>query len=66
MSSSFLFFLVIITVAEFFVPQGEALVPENIVRFGIREKGRDGVQTLKAVDDRIKFGYDSLSCFHKI
>ncbi|KAK7826822.1 myo-inositol 2-dehydrogenase [Quercus suber] len=38
--------------------QGEAFVPESIVRFGTREKGRDGVHTLKAEDDRIK--YDGL------
>ena len=35
--------------------QGEAFVPESIVRFGTREKGRDGVHTLKAEDDRIKW-----------
>ncbi|KAL8091248.1 uncharacterized protein LOC141698284 [Apium graveolens] len=40
------------------IGKGEALVPENIVRFGIRKNGRDGVQTLKAVDGRIK--YDGL------
>lgn len=38
--------------------KGEAFVPESIVRFGTREKGRDGVHTLKAEDDRIK--YDGL------
>ncbi|XP_071724110.1 uncharacterized protein [Rutidosis leptorrhynchoides] len=38
--------------------KGEAFVPENIVRFGTRVEGRDGVQTLKAEDDRIK--YDGL------
>lgn len=35
--------------------QGEAFVPESIVRFGTREKGRDGVHTLKAEDNRIKW-----------
>lgn len=34
--------------------QGEAFVPESIVRIGTREAGRAGVQTLKAADDRIK------------
>lgn len=38
--------------------KGEALVPESIVRFGTREAGRDGVQTLKAEDHRIR--YDGL------
>ncbi|KAK2983001.1 hypothetical protein RJ640_012876 [Escallonia rubra] len=38
--------------------QGEALVPESIVRLGRREGGRNGVQTLKAEDHRIK--YDGL------
>lgn len=38
--------------------KGEAFVPESIVRFGTRQKGRDGVHTLKAEDDRIK--YDGL------
>ncbi|KAI4315241.1 hypothetical protein L6164_028071 [Bauhinia variegata] len=40
------------------IGKGEAFVPENIVRFGTREAGRDGVQTLKAEDHRIK--YDGL------
>ncbi|XP_065632863.1 uncharacterized protein LOC112004553 isoform X2 [Quercus suber] len=40
------------------IGKGEAFVPESIVRFGTREKGRDGVHTLKAEDDRIK--YDGL------
>ncbi|XP_074264773.1 uncharacterized protein LOC141587220 [Silene latifolia] len=38
--------------------KGEAFVPEGIVRFGTRVAGRDGVQTIKTVDDRIK--YDGL------
>ncbi|XVF51769.1 hypothetical protein PTKIN_Ptkin04bG0211200 [Pterospermum kingtungense] len=38
--------------------KGEAFVPESIVRLGSREDGRDGVQTLKAEDERIK--YDGL------
>ncbi|KAL1371166.1 hypothetical protein HN51_001399 [Arachis hypogaea] len=40
------------------VGKGEAYVPESIVRFGTRQAGRDGVQTLKAEDPRIK--YDGL------
>ncbi|XVF13408.1 hypothetical protein REPUB_Repub08aG0205300 [Reevesia pubescens] len=35
--------------------KGEAFVPESIVRFGSRADGRDGVQTLKAEDERIKY-----------
>ncbi|KAK8603589.1 hypothetical protein V6N13_096064 [Hibiscus sabdariffa] len=35
--------------------KGEAFVPESIVRFGSRTDGRDGVQTLKAEDKRIKY-----------
>ncbi|GLT91084.1 hypothetical protein SLE2022_089910 [Rubroshorea leprosula] len=37
------------------IGKGEAFVPESIVRFGSREAGRDGVQTLKAEDERIKY-----------
>ncbi|OAY60053.1 inositol 2-dehydrogenase 2 [Manihot esculenta] len=40
------------------IGKGEAFVPENIVRYGTRLVGRDGVQTLKAEDERIK--YDGL------
>ncbi|KAK9912224.1 hypothetical protein M0R45_036095 [Rubus argutus] len=40
------------------VGKGEAFVPESIVRFGHRMAGRDGVQTLKADNDKIK--YDGL------
>ncbi|KAL6349217.1 hypothetical protein AAG906_033873 [Vitis piasezkii] len=40
------------------IGKGEAFVPESIVRVGSREAGRDGVQTIKAKDDRIK--YDGL------
>ncbi|KAJ0048216.1 hypothetical protein Pint_15844 [Pistacia integerrima] len=40
------------------IGKGEAFVPESIVRYGTREAGRDGVQTVKAEDDRIK--YDGL------
>ncbi|GMY29986.1 rhizopine catabolism protein moca [Fagus crenata] len=40
------------------IGKGEAFVPESVVRFGTRVAGRDGVQTLKAEDDRIK--YDGL------
>ncbi|KAL3829896.1 hypothetical protein ACJIZ3_018698 [Penstemon smallii] len=38
--------------------KGEAFVPENIVRWGMRVEGREGVKALKAEDDRIK--YDGL------
>ncbi|KAK3039501.1 hypothetical protein RJ639_028083, partial [Escallonia herrerae] len=38
--------------------KGEAFIPESIVRLGRREGGRNGVQTLKAEDHRIK--YDGL------
>ncbi|GLT35110.1 hypothetical protein SLA2020_095890 [Shorea laevis] len=37
------------------IGKGEAFVPESIVRFGSREAGRDGVQTLKTEDERIKY-----------
>lgn len=37
------------------IGKGEAFVPESIVRVGNRLKGRDGVQTIKAEDDRIKY-----------
>lgn len=40
------------------IGKGEAFVPENIVRWGTRVEGRDGLKTLKAEDDRIK--YDGL------
>lgn len=40
------------------IGKGEAFVPESIVRFAIREAGRENVQTLKAEDERIK--YDGL------
>eukprot|EP00258_Populus_trichocarpa_P036622 XP_024452641.1 uncharacterized protein LOC7471634 [Populus trichocarpa] len=40
------------------IGKGEAFVPESLVRFGTRVAGRDGVQTLKAEDRRIK--YDGL------
>jgi len=35
--------------------KGEAFVPESIVRFGKRTEGRDGVVTIMAEDDRIKY-----------
>ncbi|EOY24296.1 Oxidoreductase family protein [Theobroma cacao] len=35
--------------------KGEAFVPENIVLYGSRVGGRDGFQTLKAEDERIKY-----------
>ncbi|KAJ3692615.1 hypothetical protein LUZ60_011710 [Juncus effusus] len=38
--------------------KGEAFVPESIVRVGMRTAGRDGVTTIKANDERIK--YDGL------
>ncbi|XP_010434677.1 PREDICTED: uncharacterized protein LOC104718606 isoform X1 [Camelina sativa] len=37
------------------VGKGEALVPEGIVRFGSRAKGREHDQTIKAEDERIKY-----------
>ncbi|XP_057520514.1 uncharacterized protein LOC130800831 isoform X3 [Amaranthus tricolor] len=40
------------------VGKGEAFVPESIVRFGTRIAGRDDVQTVQTVDERIK--YDGL------
>ncbi|CAB4309976.1 unnamed protein product [Prunus armeniaca] len=40
------------------IGKGEAFVPESIVRHGTRVGGRDGVQTLKAENDQIK--YDGL------
>ncbi|KAI4372445.1 hypothetical protein MLD38_010675 [Melastoma candidum] len=40
------------------IGKGEAFVPESIVRVGTRVGGREGVQTLKAEDNRIK--YDGL------
>ncbi|RXI00995.1 hypothetical protein DVH24_001229 [Malus domestica] len=40
------------------IGKGEAFVPESIVRFGTRVDGRNGVQTLKAENDQIK--YDGL------
>ncbi|XP_062073970.1 uncharacterized protein LOC133778149 [Humulus lupulus] len=40
------------------IGKGEAFVPENIVNFGTRVAGRAGVQSSKALDDRIK--YDGL------
>lgn len=40
------------------IGKGEAFVPESVVRFGTREAGRDGVQSVKAEDPRIK--YDGL------
>jgi hypothetical protein len=35
--------------------QGEAFVPESIVCVGMRKTGRDGVETIKADDGRIKY-----------
>lgn len=40
------------------IGKGEAFVPESIVRWGTREEGRDGVQTINTKDDRIR--YDGL------
>nr|GFC11060.1 oxidoreductase family protein [Tanacetum cinerariifolium]GFC64053.1 oxidoreductase family protein [Tanacetum cinerariifolium] len=34
---------------------GEAFVPENIVRYGLRIEGRDGIRTMRAEDHRIKY-----------
>jgi len=39
----------------FLFKQGEAFVPESIVRFGKRTEGRDGVVTITAEDERIKY-----------
>jgi hypothetical protein len=39
----------------FVFKQGEAFVPESIVRFGKRTEGRDGVVTIMAEDERIKY-----------
>lgn len=41
--------------------QGEAFVPENIVRVGKRAGGRDEVVTIKAEDEQIKY---VLLCHH--
>ncbi|KAJ9536844.1 hypothetical protein OSB04_029577 [Centaurea solstitialis] len=38
--------------------KGEAFVPENVVRFGLRVEGRDGVRRMRVEDHRIK--YDGL------
>ncbi|XP_050376218.1 uncharacterized protein LOC126793665 [Argentina anserina] len=40
------------------IGKGEAFVPESIVRWSTRVAGRDGVETLKAENDQIK--YDGL------
>ncbi|KAL4565669.1 hypothetical protein LXL04_029772 [Taraxacum kok-saghyz] len=40
------------------IGKGEALVPENLVRYGLRVEGREGVRTMRVDDDRIK--YDGL------
>ncbi|RCV30068.1 hypothetical protein SETIT_6G064500v2 [Setaria italica] len=37
------------------IGKGEAFVPESIVRFGKRTEGRDGVVTIMAEDERIKY-----------
>lgn len=39
----------------FSLKQGETFVPESIVRFGKRTEGRDGVVTIMAEDERIKY-----------
>lgn len=39
----------------FLFKQGEAFVPESIVRFGKRTEGRGGVVTIMAEDERIKY-----------
>lgn len=49
-----LFVLSLVLIETVILQQGEAFVPESIVRFGSRADGRDGVQTLKAEDERIK------------
>ncbi|XP_051201252.1 uncharacterized protein [Lolium perenne] len=40
---------------EIYDGKGEAFVPQSIVRVGKRAGGRDGVETVKAEDDRIKY-----------
>jgi len=40
---------------HFLLKQGETFVPESIVRFGKRAGGRDGVVTVMAEDERIKY-----------
>jgi len=45
----------------FSLKQGETFVPESIVRFGKRTEGRDGVVTIKAEDERIKYALFLLS-----
>ncbi|KAL2903066.1 putative oxidoreductase YrbE [Bienertia sinuspersici] len=45
--------------------KGEAFVPEGIVRFGTRVSGRDGVQTIQTVDERINF-LEHLNFLHAI
>lgn len=37
------------------IGKGEAFVPESIVKVGNRAEGRDGVVTIKAEDERIKY-----------
>jgi hypothetical protein len=45
--------------------QGEAFVPESIVRVGMRKSGRDGVERIKADDGRIKCE-PIFSCYYYI
>ncbi|XP_039134055.1 inositol 2-dehydrogenase 2 [Dioscorea cayenensis subsp. rotundata] len=37
------------------IGKGEAFIPESIVHIGSRSAGRDGVKTIKADDDRIRY-----------
>ncbi|PKI39781.1 hypothetical protein CRG98_039826 [Punica granatum] len=37
------------------IGKGEAFVPESVVQFGSRAAGREGIQTIKAEDNRIKY-----------
>ena len=46
---------------HFLLKQGETFVPESIVRFGKRTEGRDGVVTIMAEDERIKYALFLLS-----
>jgi hypothetical protein len=46
---------------HFLLKQGETFVPESIVRFGKRAEGRDGVVTIMAEDERIKYALFLLS-----
>ncbi len=42
--------------------QGEAFVPESIVRIGARDSGRAGVLTYEVHDKRVKYEYGVINC----